>query len=82
MIALDLFDLEEGKIWSWGRGVFGQLGTGDTETRYRPILIETISPDVVFTKISAGSDHSLAITGNFWLKQQQQQQQQETTYMI
>jgi alpha-tubulin suppressor-like RCC1 family protein/regulator of replication initiation timing len=53
---------KEGKIWSWGRGLFGQLGTGDTETRYRPILVDTVPPDIIFAKIAAGSDHSLAIT--------------------
>ena len=51
--------LEGGKIYSWGRNYFGQLGDGTTKERTRPQLIKTIPGKVI--RISAGTFHSLAL---------------------
>ena len=64
---------EDGTVWAWGHGNFGQLGDGDTENRYRPVQItESFDDDQVplsaFTAISAGAGHSLALDvyGRVW----------------
>ena len=48
----------DGYIWSWGRGIDGRLGTGDTLGRFSPTRIDS---DLKFVYISAGTNHSLAI---------------------
>ena len=50
---------EDGNLYSWGYNELGQLGNGTTVTDYSgPKLIEQ---GIKFKKISAGSNHSVAI---------------------
>lgn len=55
---------ETGQLWTWGRGIFGQLGHGDQENRNKPKLVET-APDVKFIQVSCGSDFTVALSGKF-----------------
>lgn len=49
------------ELWTWGDVKHGQLGTGDTVKRSRPVLVTKLSQTGV-KKISCGSFHSVAIT--------------------
>ncbi|XP_043467736.1 alsin [Leptopilina heterotoma] len=49
------------ELWTWGDVKHGQLGTGDTVKRPRPVLVTKLSQTGV-KKISCGSFHTVAIT--------------------
>ncbi|KTF77023.1 hypothetical protein cypCar_00017969 [Cyprinus carpio] len=49
------------EVWSWGRGQEGQLGHGDYLPRLQPLCIKSLSKKEV-VKITAGANHSLALT--------------------
>lgn len=34
---------ESGLLWAWGNNEYGQLGTGDTQPRSQPILVQGLS---------------------------------------
>lgn len=51
----------DGKLYCWGFGGFGQLGTGELEDAAVPTLVSTVFR---FTAISAGGTHTCAIPGD------------------
>src|SRR5215475_7328464 len=53
---------EDGSVFSWGNGCYGQLGHGIDSHLSVPTKISTLSNVV---SIACGSYHSMAITGNF-----------------
>ncbi|EOD37060.1 hypothetical protein EMIHUDRAFT_362321, partial [Emiliania huxleyi CCMP1516] len=53
----------DGSVWSWGGGLFGQLGHGDEQDQLLPKKIETFAGRRVVA-VSAGWMHSLAITAD------------------
>jgi alpha-tubulin suppressor-like RCC1 family protein len=50
-----------GQVWAWGRNNKGQLGTGDLINRSSPVAVTGL-PSKKFVKVSAGAEHSLAMT--------------------
>jgi len=50
-------------VWSWGRGVFGQLGHGDQQNQLLPKKVEALAGQRVVA-VSAGYFHSLALTAD------------------
>jgi alpha-tubulin suppressor-like RCC1 family protein len=50
-----------GRAWAWGYNLYGQLGNGTTTNSYTPVAVRMPS-GVTFTALSAGSDHSLALS--------------------
>ena len=50
-----------GRLYSFGRGAAGQLGHGDTECQYTPLLVAALL-DVRVSTVAAGADHSLALS--------------------
>jgi hypothetical protein len=62
-LALD----HEGRVYSWGLGVFGQLGLGSMRDSPRPRLVEALA-GVRMVAIACGSHHSLALdaSGQVW----------------
>lgn len=53
-----------GKLYSWGRNEYGQLGDGTNFERRIPVAVKLpdgVSSDFAFTAISAGDTHSLAL---------------------
>ena len=52
-----------GQVFAWGQNLSGQLGLGETapNTVKRPVLNQYLSN---ITKLSAGNEHSLALTKN------------------
>lgn len=53
--------LEDGVLWAWGNNEYGQLGTGDTQPRSQPILVQGLS-GLTLADIAAGGWHSTALT--------------------
>ncbi len=54
-----------GEMYSWGLNSYGQLGLGDDKARYYPERVTSDEEESVkFSKITAGSNYSLAITPN------------------
>jgi len=56
-------------VYAWGRGWFGQLGTGRFENQYVPVKIEfSGSKSLSFTMITCGEKHTLLLDGdgNIW----------------
>ncbi|XP_011011191.1 PREDICTED: ultraviolet-B receptor UVR8-like isoform X3 [Populus euphratica] len=52
---------EDGTLWAWGNNEYGQLGTGDTQPRSQPILVQGLS-GLNLVDIAAGGWHSTALT--------------------
>ena len=57
----------DGAVWSWGYGLWGRLGHGDSQYQMLPKKIEAFAGQRVVA-VSAGGGHSLAITadGSVW----------------
>jgi len=52
---------QKGKVYCWGQGTEGQLGTGSFTNRTVPTLIDTTSlGDIIFDEVKAGSRHTCA----------------------
>jgi len=56
-VALDL----NGKVWTWGRGVEGQLGNGGSTNISVPAMLPGISNVIT---IAGGFDHTMALTSS------------------
>ncbi|MFI6691497.1 RCC1 domain-containing protein [Streptomyces sp. NPDC050433] len=56
---------EAGKVYAWGRGVYGQLASGDRTTSSKPREIEGLRN---VTEIDAGCHHALALTADKTVK--------------
>ncbi|GER25587.1 regulator of chromosome condensation family protein [Striga asiatica] len=64
----------DGKVYSWGRGMFGRLGSGSEENRQFPVRVSFYGSDDEredthkIIGIAAGAYHSLALTddGKVW----------------
>ena len=52
---------EFGRVWAFGSGGRGQLGTGDWEDRFAPTEVEGLRGDT-FTFVAAGFHHSVAVS--------------------
>ncbi|WP_324609148.1 hypothetical protein [Streptomyces scabiei] len=57
--------LENGKVYAWGRGVFGQLGNGSRATSSVLRQVQGLE-NIVF--IDAGCHHALALTADDTVK--------------
>ncbi|KAK9101089.1 hypothetical protein Scep_024519 [Stephania cephalantha] len=65
----------DGRVFSWGRGTFGRLGTGSEEDKILPELVNFDSSKRTenprFVQVAAGAYHSLALQGTekalFWV---------------
>lgn len=55
----------DGRVWTWGRNQYGQLGHNDTAQRTSPTLVPGLT-DVV--EVAAGYYHAMALTadGSVW----------------
>ncbi|CAD7949545.1 unnamed protein product [Amoebophrya sp. A120] len=58
---------EGGRVFTWGKNDFGQLGTGDEKDRPLPILAE-VPYEVYVSQIACGGRYTLALEkkGNLW----------------
>lgn len=57
----------DGKVYNWGYNDFGQLGIGNTSTKFSPQLVSTLPPAAV--QISTGGNHTGALLedGTLWM---------------
>lgn len=51
----------DGRIFTWGWGVYGQLGHGNTDERTTPTLVKSLL-GIVVCHISAGYAHTLVLS--------------------
>ncbi|KAL1202220.1 Ultraviolet-B receptor UVR8 [Cardamine amara subsp. amara] len=64
----------DGCVYSWGRGIFGRLGTGNESDELVPVRVEFEFPDQAardrarIVGVAAGAYHSLAVSddGSVW----------------
>jgi alpha-tubulin suppressor-like RCC1 family protein len=56
-----------GTIWTWGRNRYGQLGLGNTQTRWTPAQV-IIGSDIDWSLVAGGSYHTIALKtgGTIW----------------
>ena len=52
-----------GAVWSWGDGLYGQLGHGDVQEQLLPKKVEALAGQRVVA-VSAAGGHSLALTAD------------------
>lgn len=57
-VALD----SQGRIWTWGWGVHGQLGHGDVEDLHEPVQVVCSLGREQVVRVEAGYAHTLALT--------------------
>ena len=55
---------DKGRLYTWGRGNYGNLGHGNTDSLSKPTVVQSLS-DQGIIGISCGSKHMLAITTSF-----------------
>jgi alpha-tubulin suppressor-like RCC1 family protein len=55
---------ESGRLYTWGRNTFGNLGHGDTEQRNTPNIVTRLSEFAVID-VSCGAKHAMAVTSDF-----------------
>lgn len=55
---------EGGTVWVWGLNMYGQLGIGSTEDKYRPVQLNISDVEI----LSPGSTHTFVIKtdGTLW----------------
>ena len=51
----------DGRTWTWGRGKYGALGLGDSNSRSVPTLVDSLSEAPVVA-VAAGGTHTLALS--------------------
>lgn len=59
----------DGRLWAWGRNLYGQLGDGTQFDRAAPVQVTGFGPGLRYaTAIAAGGDHSFALDsdGRVW----------------
>ncbi|XP_046385800.1 uncharacterized protein LOC124155755 [Ischnura elegans] len=52
---------DDGRVYTWGWGVYGQLGHGNVEDCTVPTLVQALNGSVHITSICGGHCHSLAL---------------------
>lgn len=54
-----------GGLWTWGNNTYGQLGIGNTASKYSPVVVGSLT---TWTKVVSGNQFSLAIKtdGTLW----------------
>ncbi|GKV03442.1 hypothetical protein SLEP1_g15737 [Rubroshorea leprosula] len=53
----------DGRVFSWGRGMFGRLGTGSEADELFPVEVKFGNSELKFVAVAAGGYHSLALAG-------------------
>jgi alpha-tubulin suppressor-like RCC1 family protein len=54
--------LDNGNVYTWGSGLYGQLGHGDSEDALIPKLLSALV-GTHFTSVACGSFHTVAVNG-------------------
>ena len=59
---LDRWMVMDGKLWCWGQNFSGELGLGDTSSRFAPTIVTGVGGQV--KQIDLGNEHSCAVLVN------------------
>ena len=51
-----------GTMLSWGRGLYGRLGLGDTNDRAQPVMVPSALATRTVSQVSAGANHTMCVT--------------------
>lgn len=51
-----------GDCYTWGGGVYGQLGIGDFDVHHEPTLLESMQDGSTLRQVACGHDHTLAVS--------------------
>jgi alpha-tubulin suppressor-like RCC1 family protein len=49
--------ISDGALYSWGKGIDGQLGHGNTKNMPKPTLVESLGNEV--EDVSCGTNHTI-----------------------
>ena len=61
---MDIFhNVVDGNVYSWGSGIYGQLGHGNLRDRFSPLMIGVPLRGVGITLVSCHEYHSAAVAG-------------------
>ena len=52
---------DDGTLWMWGNGAFGQLGTGSKGSSVLPVRVESLHGQCCVTAVSCGTWHAAAL---------------------
>jgi alpha-tubulin suppressor-like RCC1 family protein len=55
---------EEGRLYAWGDGSSGQLGSGGTHDELEPVLVAADLAGRTVVAVSAASEHSACVTAD------------------
>lgn len=53
----------DGYVYSWGRGMFGRLGTGSESDELLPVRVKFQNSELKLIAVATGAYHSLALAG-------------------
>ena len=53
-----------GRVFAWGRNIYGQLGVGDTENRVVPTLVTGLLKTKTVVQVTAGVAHTACLTAD------------------
>jgi alpha-tubulin suppressor-like RCC1 family protein len=56
-----------GRLYTWGSGLHGVLGHGDSQTYTKPTMVQDLKSEVV-QQVAIGSYHMLAATGKYCIE--------------
>ena len=56
--------LVSGEVFSWGSGIYGQLGHGNLRDRFSPLMIGAPLRGIGITMVACHEYHSAAVAGN------------------
>lgn len=51
-----------GDLYTWGGGVYGQLGIGDFDVHHEPTILESMQDGSVVRQLVCGHDHTVAVS--------------------
>lgn len=54
----------DGKIFSWGRNIYGQLGSKNKSNYWQAKCVENLQ---TIKQLKIGSEHNIAIDGNYYI---------------
>lgn len=56
------YTVERGKVFTWGKGLGGQLGIGDCYQSTEPVLVNYLQ-DLEIVDVACGMNHTAVISG-------------------
>ncbi len=66
--SASLAQANDGSLWAWGNGNYGQIGNGSFATTYSPVQVNALLGGRTAAQIAAGALHNLVVAndGSLW----------------